>query len=123
MSKWTAVPDPATLKAGDHIQVRFHKGAIVEDTLMNDVSELDSVGYYWFFLQSVDEFEFAGEDATVFVASAPFTLRNNPLEPGEVVEDEKGDRYVANPLDNSRIIGRLSGYEWAQYTHPVRAVR
>ena len=109
ITEWTEVLDPATLKEGDRIQVRFHKGALIEDTIMNIPPEVDAMGDYWFSLRSVGEVCFTEEGITVFVATPPFAIRNNPLKPGEVVEDASGTRYTPNPLNPALIITSQSG--------------
>ena len=121
---WTEVTDPTTLKAGDYIKVT-HDTTLLEITLGAPVESPDDDGDY---LLSLDDFYsnvfIPAEGSKFFIKEPDFAPLGRALNPGEVVEDRNGMRYILNPLISNLVVHSAQGEDVLGFAYTeVRPVR
>lgn len=124
-SIWTEVTDLTTLKEGDHIKVT-HDTTLLEITLGAPVEGPDEEGDYLINLAGLacSDVFVPAEGSKFFIKETPFAPLGRALNPGEVVEDRNGMRYILNPLNSNLVVHSAQGEDVLGFAYTeVRPVR
>lgn len=124
-SIWTEVTDLTTLKEGDRIKVT-HDTTLLEITLGAPVEGPDEEGDYLINLAGLtcSDVFVPAEGSKFFIKEPEFAPLTRALEPGEVVEDRNGMRYILNPLNSNLVVHSAQGEDVLGFAYTeVRPVR